>query len=327
MPINGRLQKERELADRRRDEALVAAWSTEQRVANELDQAWTAWSAALLRVALFRRTCENLAGLETIATRLVTVGALTRPGARIFGLERRSREAGRELAVAEAAATAVELRAALGLHPDATLEFAPDLEVTPFAADADARRALLGFSPRLVAREAALRTADADLVLQLRQQYPDLQLWPGWQEEDGEPRAGFGVSLNLPVLTANEPAVLRAGEERRWAAEAWRVAVEQLVQELAAAEIRRDAAAQQVERFGELHGLASQQVRDNRSLAAVGQLDVLLMLDALLREHNVQLAAINAAADHAVRTVDLNMLLPDPASTPPSLSKPSRELR
>jgi len=317
VPINGRLERARALADRRRDEALIAAWAAEQRVANELDLRWSAWSAAQLRVALFSRTCENLAELEAIATRLVAAGALTRPGARVFGLERRSREAGRALATAEAAAAAVELRAALGLHPDAALEFTPDLQVPPFAADAAARRALIGRGPRMLAREAAHRTADADLMLQLRRQYPDLQLWPGWQEEDGQPRAGFGANLTLPILTANEPEVLRAEAERRWTAAATRAALEELLQELAAAEIRRDAAADQVARFEELHDLASRQVRDNRSLASVGQLDVLLMLDALLREHNAQLAAIDAAAAAAARTVELNMLLPDPASTPP----------
>jgi len=172
----------------------------------------------------------------------------------------------------------------------------------------------------LRARELAHRTAEADLVLQIRQQWPDLQLWPGWQEEDGQPRAGFGLNLTLPVFTANEPEVLRAKAEREWTAEAWRTGYEQLLQELAAAEIRRAAAKDQVARFEELHGLASEQVRDNHRLAEVGQIDVLLMLDALLREHNVQLAAIDAAVTHAERTVDVNLLLPDPASEPPATS-------
>lgn len=320
VPINGRLQKERELADRRRDEALVLAWATEQRVANELDLAWATHAAAQRRVALFGRTCDNLERLEKIATRLVDVGSLTRPGARVFGLELRNQQAGQALAVAEAAAAAVELRAALGLHPDAPLDVAAELDVQPFAADADRRRTLLRRSPRLWALELAHRTAEADLVLQIRQQWPDLQLWPGWQEEDGEPRAGFGVNLTLPVFTANEPEILRAEAERNWTAEALRAGFELLLQELAAAEIRRDAAADQVTRFEELHGLTSEQVRDNHRLAEVGQIDVLLMLDALLREHNVQLAAIDAALTHAQRTVDINLLLPDPASTPPETS-------
>ncbi|MCK5943433.1 MAG: TolC family protein, partial [Planctomycetes bacterium] len=272
VPINGRLTMARQLADRRRDEALVAAWATEQRVANELDRAWAAFSAAQLRVALFERTCANLEGLERIATRLVDVGSLTRPGARVFGLERQNREAGRALAVAEADAAGVELRAALGLHPDAPLEVVPDLEVAPFVAEADARRAALRRSPRLRARELAHHTAEADLQLQVRLQWPDLQLWPGWQEEDGEPRAGFGVNLTLPVLTANEPEVLRAQAERDWTAAAWRADYEQLLQELTAAEIRREAADDQVRRFEALHELAAEQVRDNRRLAELGQI-------------------------------------------------------
>ena len=64
LPINGRLQRQRELADRRRDVALVAAWATEQQVANDLDEAWVDWTTASQRAAVFSATSESLQQLE-----------------------------------------------------------------------------------------------------------------------------------------------------------------------------------------------------------------------------------------------------------------------
>ena len=50
------------------------------------------------------------------------------------------------------------------------------------------------------------------------------------------------------------------------------------------------------------------------------QLDAMLMLDALLRAHNVQMQAIQADATAAHATITINTLLTDPLSLEPVLS-------
>lgn len=317
VPINGRLGKQRALADRRRDLALVTAWQTEQQVANDLDRAWIAWSAAGRRVELFAQTCQNLERLESIAERLVTAGSLTRPGARIFALERRERQAGRALAEAELHAAGLEVRRRIGLHPDADVPLLREPSLEPFVATPLARQSALRHGPRLRELDAAHETAEADLHLQIRLQYPDLQLWPGWQEEDAQPRAAFGVNLPLPLWNRNEPEIQRALAEREHTAEALRCGLEQVIQELAIAEVRRDAAGEQARRFAELLELAEEQLDDSRRLADAGQFDPLITLDALLRLHTVQMRTIDADEDHALATVTINELLADPASSAP----------
>jgi len=316
LPINGRLGKQRELADRKLDASLVKAWAVEQQVANDLDAAWAQWSAAQRRAALFAATCDNLGNLEQIASALVEAGSLTKPGARVFTLERRQKDAARNMAIANERAARLEVLRRIGLHPEAELELQPDLEVQPFVADAALRRTAVQTSPRLVTQQLAHATAEANLDLQVRKQWPDLQLAPGWQHEDGDLRAQIGFNLPLPIFTGNDPAIYKAFAQRDLTAAALRAELEQLTQELAIAEVRHAAAVELAQRFAELLTVARQQVEDGQQLAAAGQLDTMLMLDALLRVHNVQMQAIDADVAAALATIKINTLLTDPNSQP-----------
>lgn len=320
IPINGRLQKQRELADRRNDEALLTAWATEQRVANDVDEAWVDWSATQQRVALFAQTCSNLKQLAELALALVETGGLSRPGARVFTLEHRQQVALRAMAIANEQAARLEILRRIGLHPDAVIAMQEDLSILPFVSGSEARRAVLPMSPRLIAQQLQHQTAEANLHLQVRLQWPDLQLGPIWQEEDAQPRPGIGLNLPLPIFTGNDPAIAQATEQRELTGEALRSALEQLLQELAIAEVRHAASAQQATQFRELIESANQQIEDSRNLASAGQLEPMLMLDALLRAHNVQMQAIDADATAARATITINTLLTDPQSQTPAMS-------
>jgi len=319
LPINGRLEKQRDLANRRRDVALVRAWAIEQRVANDLDEAWVAWTAASRRTVVFRATKDSLEQLEDIANALVDAGSLGKPGARVFTLERRQKQAAEAMATANEHAARLEVLRLIGLHPDARLTLQADLAIRPFVAERSARRTAMRASPRLRIQENEYAATEANLLLQIRKQWPDLQLAPGWQEEDGEPRASLGFNLQLPIFTGNDPAIAKAAADRELAAEALRTTIEQLTQELAIAEVRLTAATEQAERFAELLVIARQQIEDGRQLARAGQLDPMLMLDALLRVHNVQITAIAADEAAARAAITINTLLTDPQSKAPAL--------
>ncbi|MCB9877636.1 MAG: TolC family protein [Planctomycetes bacterium] len=315
LPINGRLGAARTLAERERAEAIATAWTTEQRVANELDRAWIEWTAATRRVLLLDAVCDDLTELQRIADRLVAADSLTRPAARVFALERRNKEIARERAAAAVAAAALHVKQRLGLHPDAPVALAPELDVEPFLADADARRDAVHDSPQLLRLRLAHRSAEADLDLQVRMQWPDLQLWPGHQQEDGAQRAQLGFQFNLPIFNANAQAIAEARAVRERTAEALRCGLEALLQALAIAEIDFAASTRQARRFAELRELAEQQVRDGELLAKAGQFDPMLLLDALLRLYGVKLQELDAreAAAHAAVTINDLLAAPDAA--------------
>lgn len=322
LPLNGRLALERDLAAARLDERLARAWRAEREARDRLDAAWARWSADRARSLELRDLCARLQDLAAIADRLAAAGSLSRGGARVFALELRQRELELDAAATAAAAGELEVRQHLGLHPDAPVTLVPALVVPAHAADAAARAARLATSPALLPLHAAHHAAEAELALAVRRQWPDLVLRGGFEEEDAEPRAAFGLSLPLPLFSGNDAAIARARAGRELAAEALRAGHERAQQDLARAELLLQHAARRQQTIAEqLLPLAEQQLADGRRLAELGQLEPLLLLDAVVRLHAARTAALDSALAVALATVAVNERTgeptpPDPAGDP-----------
>lgn len=327
LPLSGRLDLERELAWSEHAVARAEARRTELAVLDRLDRTWLHWSRHVEHETLLRDLCTRLDELTTIAERLATAGEIPQMQARAFRLERQTR--GHELAVAEAAAarTRLELQALVGLHPATPLLLSPSLTPPPRRSQptADAVQDPTEV-PRLQILQLAHAQAEHQLALAIRQQWPDLGLSPGLGEEDAEPRISLGLSIPLPLFTGNAPAIARARAERDLAAEALRGGYEHFVHELALAEQQVAAARSQRDAVArDLLPLAAQQVEDGRRLADHGQLDALLLLDALVRAHAARTLVLDltlAAAEAEVATESLfwpDLLAP---TTPPAEATP-----
>ena len=250
---------------------------------------------------------------------------LTRPGARVFELER----AQREIELAGARATAhigeLELKRRLGLHPQAPARLVADLDVAPFHGDPGLRRRRLAQSPALRALELGHRSAEAKLALEVRKQFPDLTLWPGWSAEDGNSIATVGLQLPLPLFTGNDPAIARATAERELTATAFRAGYEDLVQRLAIAEQGLELARLQLRQLDQrVLPLAQRQIEDGRQLAEAGQFDPLLVLDGLLRAHDTRMRMLTARTNASAAAIDINRLLADPTTTPHATAEGDR---
>jgi outer membrane protein TolC len=309
IPLSGRLQLERDLASAEHAARLVEARAVEAAVVNRTDAAWARWTATLQQRELLQQLGQDLQALEAIALRLAAAGELTQQEARAFTLERLLRAA--ELAQADntTAAAELELKRLLGLHPAAAVRFVPDLSPALLHADASTRQQQVLAGPRLAVLQQRHATAEQSLALAVRKQWPDLVLAPGWQEEEDSSAVALGVNLPLPLWNANIQAIRRAEAERAAAAEALRGAVETTLHDLAIAELQLAAARQQLDLVRrELVPLAQQQVADSRRLAELGQLEPLLILDALVRTYGASTQALAAALAAAEATVAINSL-------------------
>lgn len=320
LPLSGRLQAQRDLAVAHGAQALLDARTVEADIVQRTDAAFAIWGAAQQHHDLLVPLCEQLRALETIAARLAAAGERTQQEARAFTLERLLREAELAQVELEAATGELALKQLLGLHPATAIAFVPDAGPTLRVAAAHERTRRLFDGPRIARARAAYEAAERTLALEVARQWPDLVLRPGYEEEDAQPRAALGLSLPLPLFAGNTPAIRIAEAERAAAAEALRGASEDAVHELAAAELQLAAAVRQRDLVArELVPLAEQQVADVRRLAEQGQLEPLLLLDALVRAHSAGLQAIRSAAAAADATIRINALFwdePAPATAP-----------
>jgi len=319
LPITGRPGLEKALAESQHAQALIDARRSEADVLNNLDVAWVKHSAARLRVDLLTALVQRLTDLEQIASRLAASQTLTQLEARAFTLARVRHQADLVVARGEAQGADLRLRELLGMPPGLELRVEPNLSITERVSGSE-QLAKLSQSPLV---ELAMRehdVAERGLQLAIRKQWPELWIQPGWQEEDAQPRPAFGFSLPIPLWNANAQEIGERRAARNVAAERLKERLEAATHALAQADTKRRAAVEQRRILDvELLPLTERQVADAKRLAELGQLDTLLILDAVTRAYEAQLAAVASAVTEAEATVELNSLFW------PSLAAPAKE--
>ena len=68
--------------------------------------------------------------------------------------------------------------------------------------------------PALLAAMANHDTSEAELKREIRKQYPELTLNPGFDHEDGNSKLVLGVGVSLPLWNRNQSAIAGATSER-----------------------------------------------------------------------------------------------------------------
>ena len=82
----------------------------------------------------------------------------------------------------------------------------------------EARRRALSSRVDVLEALAEYEVTEAGLRLEVAKQYPDVHINPGYQLDDGQHKASFGVSVELPVLNQNQGSIAEARARRESAA-------------------------------------------------------------------------------------------------------------
>jgi len=310
IPLSGRLSLERDaaqsLTEVERARIAVLEWETRGAVR----EAYFTWCGAYAACQEERAFSERLARILTLVEILAARGELARVEARLFQIE--EVEAAGKLAELEAsvARARVELLRVIGLAPTAKVEFDPSAfaseEISRDAQAADvgsvaesAPAEHFGKHPSIAFAEAEYEAAERALALEVAKQYPDLQIGPGYGEQDGDRQFVLGLGIALPIFNANRQGIAESEAQREVARVAAEIAVESLVVERAAAEI--ELAAVRARRTVLVEGvlpLVEAQAGELRHLAELGgEVDALILLDSLKRGRDARLAIVDATRE------------------------------
>jgi cobalt-zinc-cadmium efflux system outer membrane protein len=317
IPLSGRLGVEQDLArsewTAQRWEALASEW----KLATELREAWMEWSSALAKRDLAAGSLQEVESVGTVAERLAQEGILSRPEARVFAIERARRTGDLAKAEAEAEEGQLKIKALLGLAPEAPLQFVPSLTLAQGALStepAERRQLLEQRHPELLQTLAEYQSAEETLRLEVRKQYPDLEIGPAFEREEGESRLGVGLSVPIPLWNRNRQAIAEAEASREAARAAFEARFERLMGDLARAEASlKTAQASLAHLEGTLAPLVAEQEEEVRRLAQLGSLDTLLLLEALSTGYEIKQQIVEARGEVALAQVRVAALISPPA--------------
>lgn len=311
LPISGRLEAEKARAGAAYAAELERIASEEWRTRTVVRERWVEWSAAGARVALAEEYVASVREVSDLAVLQEEAGSLSRIEAGVFRVELAGREADGLAARARVKAAEIALRDVLGLSPGAAVEFVPAVVFEPREVDEGGIRAAMeAANPELAALRAEYEVAEESLREQVRGQYPDLTVGPGYKSEDGDPRVLLGLSLPVPLWNRNKQGVAEALAARDVARARVEAGYERLDVRLAA-EMERFRAAREVRGAVEqrVAPLADAQYADVRRSAELGRVDPLLIREAIASRQETKARLVDAREAEALAGIGLDGLM------------------
>jgi cobalt-zinc-cadmium efflux system outer membrane protein len=317
VPLSGRLGAERALADAEHELALRQVVEREQATLASLRKTWVEWTSEQLVLELITGLIERLEQVAALAGQLEQAGEISRMESRLFRMELESRRIEQVRIAARVAELATSIRSMMGLTPDAPVVLQPTLAVDQVGPIDDAFAMLDERSASLAASRAAYDVAEQTLKREVRRQYPDLQIGPAYESDEGQSRLGLGLGWTLPIFNANRQAIATAVAARDAARRRHEALHERLVAEVVAQQAVLEAAREGRARIEQvILPLHEAQLDDEHRVAALGELDVLVTLESVVRDFEARQQLIEARRDEAVAASRLRQLLGDPTDPP-----------
>ena len=316
LPISGRLELEKERLGAEHAAELARVADREWQTIAALRRAWTERAATARAVEAARDVLGRVEQVTAIVDRMEQAGELARIEARLFRIEDaklRSRLASLESDLARAS-HAVE--AVLGLPPTAGRAFSGEFASSTRAA-AEGRDAVLAAiaatNPAVLAARADYEIAERTLEEEIRKQWPDLDLAPGYGEQDGDRQFVLGIGVVLPVLNGNRAGIAMAEAKREAARGRAESELQRALGALLAAEERL---AQSVSRRDALERtlvpLIEAQYEETRAVARLGEVKTLVLLESLKQQLEARNELIAARRDEALAAIDIDELIGPP---------------
>lgn len=312
IPISGRLAKERARAGAEHAAELARVAQREWAVRMDVRRTWSEWTSLDARVGATREFLTRVDQILAVVDKMEAAGEMARTEARLFRIERANKAA--ELAALESRGreASLRLRQLMGMSPDAQMELRGGGVAVAMETDAERVDAahLERWNMAMAVVMAEYEVAEKALELEVRKQYPDIQLSPGLGREEGQDQVLLGVSLPVPLLNANARAIAEARAEREVARAAVEATLEETVWAVRAAQERVAAATARRRSFeADVVPLVDAQYADARTMARMGEVNTLVLLESLTRQQEAKLGLVEAMHNEELAAIDLAELI------------------
>lgn len=184
-----------------------------------------------------------------------------------------------------------ELISLLGLHPAAgDFEISGKLPSAPPASVALPAPEALMQAPEVLALMAAYGASETELRAEIRRQFPDITLSPGFMREDGEDKLTLGVELNIPLWNRNREAIARAHGDRALKAQETVTAWHELLQQAENLRTQQELAQKHCRDEQERVARLSEAMEQQEKLFSVGETTLPSLAEA---RHEAYLRRLN----------------------------------
>jgi len=307
IPLSGRTGAARRALTAEHEAALLATAEREWQILLALRHAWLGWSATVADRQLLDEHLDLAAQFSQIARALADGGELDPGSARMFYIEEARKQAQRDGVALDEAAGRIEILGILGLLPDAPVTLLPQLQMETEVVPAHLNYEQAALRHPSVARlRAAYAAAEAHLRVELRKQYPDITLSPGYLREGDETSITLGLGFPIPVWDGNRPGIADAAAQRDLARARGEGMLHSVINEVAQTEMR--LAAARARRDGLAANAAPEvdrQMAEAQALLRAGEADAGMLFQAFTQAYEIKRELLEATLEEGLALAEL----------------------
>ncbi len=307
VPLSGRLRVEKSHAKAALHAELDRVAEEEWRVSNDLEKSWLAWSALQSELDQTVNIVSYLSSIVKSTKQLSEQGEIPATEANLFSIEQISQKIEADRLRGELLAMEQEIRGLMGLSPNAPVKLISTLNVSSWT---PSNKRLAVNNPSLNRLRSEYKVAEYDLLLEIKKQYPDLEIGGQGERDQGQSSIGFLGVIPIPSLNANRGGIAKARANRQVAQASFETEYQRYVGKIAALMARKSALASQSASMKEtLIPMVDRQLSDTKKLIALGESDSLVLLESLVKSHEAKLKAIDIQLKKSQVESDIRFLL------------------
>ena len=305
IPLSGRLGVEKLRAKAEHHAELAKVAEEEWQMVLKLRQAWLEWSANQLTLSETESLVDSLEAIVESTSKLAEGGELPRTEAKLFKIELQSRKAEIAKLRGEVREDEQSIRSILGLSPKALLGLRPTL----YGAQPKPKGNLEDSNTKLIRLQQEYEVAELKLKREIRKQYPDIELGPSVEQDEGQSIIGGTGMIPIPLLNSNKGGIATAKAERELARAAYETELEGTTNRLAALKERLAGIRNHRRSLDlELVPLVDEQIKDAKRLLEIGEGGSMVLLESIVRSHEAKLHLIGARLDESRTQNDIHHL-------------------
>jgi outer membrane protein, heavy metal efflux system len=306
IPISGRLQVEKSRAEAAMHSELARVAEEEWKTLADLRKVWLTWSANRLRLEETERIVGSLDAVVETTGQLAEAGELPRTESALFKIEQESRKADVARLRGQVNEGEQEIRSLLGISPTAPAKLVPTLA----SMSGKERSKLEESNPTLIRLQSDYDVAELTLLREIRKQYPDLELGPQYEDDQGQSKIGMIGAIPIPIFNSNKGGIAAARAEREVARAAFETELERTVGRLAGMRARLDGTRSRRQSINSnIVPLVDRQIEDAQRLLELGESGSLVLLESLVRAHEAKLDLIEVRLEESTTQTEIRHLL------------------
>jgi len=306
VPVNGVKGLQKEVAKRGRLVAFAELEVAKWECLADLRRAWYEWSALSVEVAIRRNYLAIISKVLGRAKRLVVSNELQLVDLRLFQIEASSQKAKLQRTVLELAGKRLHILQLLGLSSECPLRLIANFEVVEIS-DVQFSK-IVSSHPLLLLQRLRLDESEEVLRREIRKQYPDLQIGLLNEYEDGNGKLGANVGLSLPLWNRNRQAIAEARARRLVMKRELQNRVCSLSNSLAIIKSGYELNhGYRLELEGQVLPLVERQLADISKLLQLGEVNLLLLFEALNGSLETKLEILQAHKKEVISANDYFM--------------------